>query len=264
MTHSENIYDSPRLAAGAGYAYGRPPVHRYIIHSVREFLQIAGRFQRALDVGCGAGLSTATLKPISETVVGLEPVRTMLKHCRFTAPNAIFLVGRAETLPFEAEVFDLITAAGSINYMDLDLFFPGAARVLAPSGLLIIYDFSGGRQMAGDQRLHEWFARFERCYPSQPNYALDVRNFDFCRFGFRLEAYKEMEIIVPMIFNAYLSHVLSETRVQLAISRGVAESEIRSWCQHTLKEMFEDVLRDVSFNAYVAYVSRDSSESSGF
>jgi len=159
VTHSENIYDSPRLAAG--YAYGRPPVHRHIIHSVREFLHIAGKLQGALDVGCGAGLSTTALKRLSETVVGLEPVRTMLTHCRSAAPNALFLVGRAETLPFEAEVFDLITAAGSLNYVDLDLFFPDAARVLTPSGILIIYDFSGARRMTGDQRLHEWFAMFE-------------------------------------------------------------------------------------------------------
>jgi len=259
VTESAKIYDSPRLAAG--YAYDRPPVHRHIMQDVREHLQLTGRLQRALDVGCGAGLSTAALENISEIAVGLEPVRTMLAHCRSTAHNAFFMVGRAETLPFEAEAFDLITAAGSLNYADLDLFFPEAARVLKSSGHLIIYDFSGGRYMAGDHRLHEWFAMFESCYPSPPNYTLDVKHLDYRRFGLRLEAYKEMEVIVPMTFNAYLSYVLSEVRVELAIACGASVAEIQKWCRQTLLDMFGDTPRDISFTAYVAYVRRDSGDS---
>ena len=54
---SESIYESLRLAAG--YAYDRPPVHRCIIQRAGEYLGITGGRQRALDVGCGAGLSTA-------------------------------------------------------------------------------------------------------------------------------------------------------------------------------------------------------------
>ena len=113
MTQAESIYDSPRLAAG--YAYDRPPAHRRIIQRVRELLQITGRRTRALDVGCGAGLSTAALEPLAETMVGLEPVRTMLTHSRAVAPHALFLVGQAERLPSSAGAFDLITAAGSLN-----------------------------------------------------------------------------------------------------------------------------------------------------
>jgi predicted TPR repeat methyltransferase len=36
---------------------------------------------------------------------------------------------------------DLIAAAGSLNYVALDRFFPEAARILAPNGLLLAYDF---------------------------------------------------------------------------------------------------------------------------
>jgi ubiquinone/menaquinone biosynthesis C-methylase UbiE len=259
VAESAKIYDSFRLAAG--YAYDRPPVHRHIIQSVKEYIQLTGRFPRALDVGCGAGISTAALKTISDIVIGLEPVRTMLTHCRSTAPNALFLIGRAETLPFEAEVFDLVTAAGSLNYADLDLFFPEAARVLKSSGHLIIYDFSGGRHVDGEHRLHEWFAMFESRYPAQPNFTLNVRKRDYRRFGLRLEAYKEMDIAVPMTFDAYLAYVLSETRVELAIARGAPVAEIQDWCQHTLQDKFGDTPENILFNAYVAYVRRYSSDS---
>jgi ubiquinone/menaquinone biosynthesis C-methylase UbiE len=53
----------------------------------------------------------------------------MLAHSRVVAPDALFLVGRAESLPFSAGAFDLIAAAGALNYVDVDLFLPDAVRV---------------------------------------------------------------------------------------------------------------------------------------
>ena len=257
MTPSESLYVSPRLAAS--YAYDRPPLHRHIIQRVKEYLPITGRLQRALDVGCGAGLSTAALVSLALTVVGLEPARAMLTHRRAVAPQALFLVGRAERLPFSAGAFDLITAAGSLNYADVDLFLPEAARALAPSGVLIIYDFSAGRRMRGGHQLDEWFATFARRYPSPPGDALDVRGLAYSRAGLRLQAYEELEIAVPMTLSAYLLYVLSATSVEWAIVRGMPEKAIRAWCQRTLADVFGDTSRDVLFEAYVAYVIRDGS-----
>jgi SAM-dependent methyltransferase len=144
VTKSESIYDSPRLAAG--YAYDRPAVHGRIIEAAREHLHITSRLGRALDVGCGAGLSTAALEPLAKTVIGLEPVHAMLAHSRVVAPHALFVVGRAERLPFSAGAFDLIA-----------------------------YDFSAGRHVREGPQLDEWFTIFARRYPSSPGYELDVK-----------------------------------------------------------------------------------------
>ncbi|MEJ7711798.1 MAG: methyltransferase domain-containing protein [Pyrinomonadaceae bacterium] len=251
-----SIYDSPRLAAG--YAYDRPPVHRHIIQIIGERLHINERpLACALDVGCGAGLSTAALKPLAEMVIGLEPVGAMLRYGRSVAPRALFVIGSAEQLPFSAEAFDLITAAGSINYADLDLFLPDAARVLAPEGVLVIYDFSAGRRFRESDVLDEWYAAFERRYPSPPGYELDVRGLDYSRSGLILEAYEELEVAVTVDINSYLPYALSETSVELAITHGVSEAEIRDWCQSTLAEVFGAESRDVLFDAYIAYARCD-------
>ncbi|KAB8195138.1 methyltransferase domain-containing protein [Nonomuraea phyllanthi] len=95
-----SVYDSERLAAG--YAFDRPQVHRHILAPVR-LRRPAGR---ALDIGCGAGVSTAALAPLAEHVVGLEPVPAMLAHRRSVAPSARFAVGAAERLPFAAASFE--------------------------------------------------------------------------------------------------------------------------------------------------------------
>jgi ubiquinone/menaquinone biosynthesis C-methylase UbiE len=108
-----SVYDSERLAAG--YAFDRPPIHEHILRSARLDRQA----DRALDVGCGAGLSTAALGSLARQVVGLEPVSTMLGHRQTVAPLARFVIGQAERLPFATGSFDLVSAAGSLNYADL-------------------------------------------------------------------------------------------------------------------------------------------------
>ena len=251
---ANNVYDSLRMAAG--YAFDRPPVHQHVVRAIGEHLRLTHRVTRALDVGCGAGLSTAALEPLARFVVGLEPVPTMLIHRRTVAPRAAFVAARAEQLPFAAESFDLLTAAGSLNYVDLALFLPEIARVLGKGGVLAIYDFSAGRRLRDSGALYAWYAAFERRYPPKPGYDLDVRGLAYKPSGLRLDAYEEFEVAVPMTFRSYLPYVMSETGVEMAISRGVAEGEIRNWCTSTLREVLDDTPTDVLFDAYVAYVRR--------
>jgi len=97
VSRAQSIYDSPRLAAK--YATDRPPVHPHLIRAIGAHLRLRARVPRALDVGCGAGLSTAALEPIAEAAVGIEPVPVMIAQGRVVAPRARFVVGQAEPAP---------------------------------------------------------------------------------------------------------------------------------------------------------------------
>ena len=154
-----SVYDSERLAAA--YAFDRPPIHEKILRSARLDRQA----DRALDVGCGAGLSTAALAPLARRAVGLEPIPTMLAHHRTVAPQARFVIGQAERLPFAAGSFDLVTAAGSLNYTDLPSALAEIARVLTRDGTFLLYDFSVGRRSVNGDELAGWFASFEQRFP---------------------------------------------------------------------------------------------------
>ena len=247
-----SIYNSERLATA--YAFHRPPVHHGIIAALGKRLQFAGRPVRALDIGCGAGLSTAALEPLADFAVGLEPVEAMLTHRRSVAPHAGFVVGQAEQLPFAEQSFDLMTAAGALNYADLNRFLPEAARVLMPDGVLVIYDFSEGRRLRDDQRLENWYAEFKRRWVSPPGYAMDVQRLNYQTYGLQLTAYEELEVAVPMTLPSYLLYAMSETSIEQAIARGESEAAIREWCQATLAEIFNDDSREVLFDAYFACV----------
>jgi SAM-dependent methyltransferase len=182
----------------------------------------------------------------------------MLIHRRAVAPGASFVAAVAERMPFAAASFDIVTAAGSLNYVDLAAFLPELARVLTERGVMVVYDFSAGRRLRDDDRLEAWYGEFARRYPPKPGYEMDVRALGYERAGLGLEAFTPFEVAVPMTWQAYVAYVMSETGVELAVARGVPEAEIGNWCEATLAGVLGDEPRDVLFDAYVAYVRHAS------
>lgn len=247
-----SVYDSQRLAAA--YAFDRPLVHEQLLRSAR----LAGRADRALDVGCGAGQSTAALASLAQQVTGLEPVSVMLAHRRAVAPHARFVIGQAERLPFAAGSFDLVTAAGSLNYADLPSALAEIARVLTRDGTFLLYDFSAGRRSVTDGELATWFASFEQRFPSPPGWQpIDVRELPFGRYGLRLADYTDAETRLPMGLDAYLRYVLSEVNVDDAIARGAySAGDARDWCRSTLEAVFAGGDVTVIIPGYVATLIR--------
>jgi SAM-dependent methyltransferase len=247
-----SVYDSERLAAA--YASDRPPVHEHILRSAR----LTRRAERALDVGCGAGLSTAALAPLARRVIGLEPIAAMLAHRRAIAPQAGFIIGRAERLPFAAGSFELVTAAGSLNYADFPSALAEIARVLTPDGTFLLYDFStGGSSVTGDE-LERWFASFERRFPWPPGWQpLDARELPLAEYCLQLLDFTAVETRLPMDLDAYLRYMLSETNVEDSIASGAcSQEEARDWCLTTLEPVFADGPLTVVIPGHVATLTR--------
>lgn len=243
-----SVYESERLAAA--YAHDRPPVHQQILRSAG----LGGRARLALDVGCGAGLSTAALAPLASRAIGLEPIPTMLTHRRIVAPDAAFVIGQAERLPFPAATFDLVSAAGSLNYTRLPAALAEIARVLTSDGTFLLYDFSTGSESAGGDELANWFAAFEQRFPWPPGWEpFDVRELPLADYGLRLLEFADAETRLPMTFDAYLRYMLSEVNVDDAIARGACTAgEARAWCAETLEPVFAGRELTVIIPGYVA------------
>jgi SAM-dependent methyltransferase len=233
----------------AGYARFRPPVHRKILERALPPETI---FHKALDVGCGAGVSTQALAGFADFAAGMEPVAGMLPA------KSGFLAGAAEAIPVGNDSIDLITAAGSLNYANLDLFFPEAARVLRAGGLLVVYDFEPGRSFRDSGALDEWFRSFIARYPWPPHEAreLNPEILSGLAAGFRLTHQHRFEIAIPLAREFYVEYMLTETNVAFAIGQGAAREEIRSWCANTLSTFWEEGDREILFRGYYACMAK--------
>ena len=64
-------YFDPKSAAER-YAKGRPHFHTQVISRIKAYLSLAEPVSRAIDVGCGTGLSTIALKEIARHIVGVD------------------------------------------------------------------------------------------------------------------------------------------------------------------------------------------------
>lgn len=149
------------------YAANRPNVHPAILEPLRRLLE-AEPAKRALDLGCGTGLSSAALAPYAARVVGLDLSRHMLR-AGIDHAGVSYVTSRAEMLPFAADSFALASVSSAFHWCDPNLLFAELDRVLHPGALLLVYDNAFLGEMQECASAQEWFASVYRAqYPAPP------------------------------------------------------------------------------------------------
>ena len=113
-------FDSKRIALG--YAK-RPWLHKSVIEQLLCDCNLdeAYKFKSGLDVGCGAGLSTKALRLICDKVTGTDIADSMVEVCRDLYgkdPSYSFYVAKAEETKVPDDRYNIVTAAGCINWVD--------------------------------------------------------------------------------------------------------------------------------------------------
>ena len=166
----------------------------------------------------------------------------------------VVYVGRAEALPFQSGAFALVTAAGTLNYANVELSLSEVARVMSPSGLFVPYDFSVGRRLRDDNRLTDWYAEFRARFPSPPGYTLDLRALGYHKCGLDLVAYEELEVGIPMSLATYVDYILGDAGVESALSGGQLEGDVRRFLEDRLHSVFSVGEHEVIFDAQIAYI----------
>ncbi len=212
-------------AMAIGYAKSRPPVHQQVVKMALD----GRRFERAIDVGCGSGLSTRALAGFAGNRAGFDPSEMMMRVAGSVDPEARFWVGRSERLPVRDDSMDLLTAAGSLNYSDPVAFFREAQRVLKPSGTVLVYDFSPGR--------HGWFATFIERYPWPVGEALELnpaklRSMAGASFGMTVA--EHFAFGIPLTRDFYIEYMMTESNVACAMRSGATDESVRAWIEETL------------------------------
>jgi SAM-dependent methyltransferase len=112
---------------------------RIIASFVKEICdQVTHRRARILDVGCGTGANLALLSEFGQAE-GVDVSPDALAFCRKRGLENVRL-GAAESLPWEDDEFDLVTAFDVVEHMDDDVAgLREMRRVLRPGGRLLLF-----------------------------------------------------------------------------------------------------------------------------
>lgn len=92
-----------------------------------------------LDVGCGTGIASEPFAMNGFPVTGIDPSPAMLAAAARRLPNATFVKGEAEALPFPNERFDVVISAQTFHWVDRARALSEAYRVLRPGGIIAIW-----------------------------------------------------------------------------------------------------------------------------
>lgn len=90
-------------------------------------------------MGAGTGQATGTLLTEGMDVVAVEPGGQLAAILAATHPDAELLISRAEDVDLAESAFDLVVAATSIHWVDLDVLLPKVHRWLKPGGRLLVW-----------------------------------------------------------------------------------------------------------------------------
>lgn len=102
-------------------------------------LEWLGKSRRTLDLGCSGGLFASLVMGKGGAVVGMDVDAGSLGRARREAPQADFVLGSGEALPYDDGSFDSVVMLDVLEHMPSDArALREVDRVLQPGGRLII------------------------------------------------------------------------------------------------------------------------------
>ena len=193
------------------------------------------RFARALDVGCGSGHSTLALTEISDDVVGLDTSPGMLEQAPAGA-GIRYQFGRAEDLKFDAAEFELVTVGSALHWFVQDRFYAECQRVLAPGGVLVVYNDHFTAHMQGSVECKRWMrTRFAKRFPPPRRGMRDIDENKAVQGGFVVARRGSFTHLVSYTRDEFIAYLLTRSNTLAVVDSGRESLEsIANWLDEEL------------------------------
>lgn len=138
----------PLLQLPANFTNQLLPLQMYHYLAIQRELANKTVLEVGSGRGGGANYIATHLRPARYVALDLAQNAIDLSRKMYNAPNLEFVQGSAETLPFQAESFDIVMNVESSHaYGNVPNFLSEVSRVLRPGGYLLVVDFRN--QVAG-------------------------------------------------------------------------------------------------------------------
>ncbi len=252
-------FDSKRIALG--YAK-RPWLHKSVIEQLLKDCNLDEeyKFKNGLDVGCGAGLSTKALRLICDKVTGTDIADSMVEVCRDLYGKDLsysFYVAKAEETKLPDIKYDIVSAAGCINWVDEKKFMANMFDVMEDGGLLVIYDFGITDRMTGSDAYTTWYQneylkRFPKPFRKENKWAqADLPD------GFTMEKQTEYDMEYEFELGSFVDFMLIQSNVNAQIEGGsITADEAGEWMRTSLAPIFEQGKKNLIFHGYSWYIRK--------
>ena len=227
-------------SAAERYAHGRPYFHPHVIGRIKAYLALPQPVARAIDVGCGTGLSTLALKAIADHVVGVDRSAEMLTLAP-SDPQLEYLVGLAEKLPVNDNDFDLMTLSSAFHWIDRSAFFAEARRVLRPRAWLVVYDNYFTAQMDGNPAYQTWAREhFLTRYPRPPRARVGFDAEDSRREGFHFAGQENYQNVVKFSVGTLVDYLVTQSNIIARVEGGDERiQDVRQWLTDSVAPFFD-------------------------
>lgn len=232
-----NPFTAP--AAAMRYASGRPSTHARVLARLAAWLEGHLPVERALDVGCGTGHSTLALVPYARWIMGVDSSSAMMAQAP-VHPQIDYRKGRAETLPFGAAEFDLVTVSSAFHWFDHEGFLAEAARVLRPGGWLVVYRTGSNGKPPDSAEFERWRRdAFHARYPKVNHNEATLPGSRAAGFGFAEVAHETIPYQQVHRLADYAENLMTHSNMIRAIEGGrETADEARAWLRLQLARFF--------------------------
>lgn len=248
-------FDSQRIAEG--YAR-RPWLHKDVIEQIRKDCNIK-QLKNGLDVGCGAGLSTKALRLLCEHVTGTDISPEMITVCEnlYKDSSYTFYVSKAEENEIPKIPYDIITAAGVVNWVDKDLFLSNAEKILNNNGLIVVYDFWITDRMNNKSEYTKWYQdEYLKMFP-KPYRKESVWNQNDLTNAFKMENRIIYDLSYEFSLEEFIDFMMIQSNVNEKIERNILSvEEVRNWMISSLQPIFDGKKRTLIFEGFNWYIRK--------
>lgn len=261
MDIERTTFDYKRIAEG--YAKDRPFLHGQVIDMLKEKLSLTANFEKGLDVGCGAGLSTKALRRVCNDVTGTDIAEEMIKAAAALHKDSgcHFVQAAAEEIQAKPDTFSIVTAAGVINWVDETKFLPLLGRIMKEKGILLVYDFWITDRMEQEPAYTDWYReQYLKAFPKPPRKENVWTKEQIAPYHFQMLDRVSYEMRFQMNEEAFIRFMLLQSNVIAQVEeKGKSLAEVRQWFEKTLAPCFADgKKKNLVFEGYSWYMQLDS------